>query len=110
MKLPNITSSIFAVMSKMANDFGAINLSQGFPDFNCSEELINLFHKYSLGGFNQYAPMAGVPILREMISNKINYLYSKKYNPENEITITSGATEALFRSEEHTSELQSLRH
>src|ERR1039457_7039259 len=96
MKLPNITSSIFAVMSKMANDFGAINLSQGFPDFNCSEELINLFHIYSLGGFNQYAPMAGVPVLREMISNKINDLYSKKYNPENEITITSGATEALF--------------
>jgi methionine transaminase len=96
MKLTNITSSIFAIMSKMADDYGAINLSQGFPDFNCSEELINLFHKYSLGGFNQYAPMAGVPVLREMISNKIEHLYSKKYNPENEITITSGATEALF--------------
>jgi len=96
MKLPNITSSIFAVMSKMANDYGAINLSQGFPDFNCSEELINLFHKYSLGGFNQYAPMAGVPTLREMISDKTYELYSKRYNPENEITITSGATEALF--------------
>jgi methionine transaminase len=96
MKLPNITSSIFAVMSKMANDNGAINLSQGFPDFNCSEELINLFHKYSLQGFNQYAPMAGVPRLREVISDKIYELYSKRYNPENEITITSGATEALF--------------
>jgi methionine aminotransferase len=96
MKLSNITSSIFAVMSKMANDYGAINLSQGFPDFNCSEELINLFHKYSLGGYNQYAPMAGIPALREMISDKIYELYSKRYNPENEITITSGATEALF--------------
>ena len=96
MKLPNITSSIFAVMSKMANDYGAINLSQGFPDFNCSEELIDLFHKYSLGGYNQYAPMAGVLLLKEMISDKINELYSKRYNPENEITITSGATQALF--------------
>jgi methionine aminotransferase len=96
MKLPNITSSIFAVMSKMANEYGAINLSQGFPDFNCSEELINLYHKYSLEGFNQYAPMAGVPVLREIISDKINDLYSKRYNPENEITITSGATQALF--------------
>ena len=96
MKLPNITSSIFAIMSKMANDYGAINLSQGFPDFKCSEELINLFHKYSLGGFNQYAPMAGVPALREMISDKTYELYSKRYNPESEITITSGATEALF--------------
>jgi methionine transaminase len=96
MKLPNITSSIFAVMSKMANKYGAINLSQGFPDFNCSEELINLYHKYSLEGFNQYAPMAGVPVLREIISDKINDLYSKRYNPENEITITSGATQALF--------------
>ena len=96
MKLPNITSSIFAVMSKMANDHSAINLSQGFPDFNCSEELINIFHKYSLGGYNQYSPMEGVPALREMISNKIHDLYIKRYNPENEITITSGATQALF--------------
>src|ERR1035437_9049991 len=96
MKLPNITSSIFAVMSKMANEYGAINLSQGFPDFNCTEQLINLFHKYSLEGFNQYAPMAGVPVLREIISDKIKDLYSKRYDPENEITITSGATQALF--------------
>jgi len=83
-------------MSKMASDYGAINLSQGFPDFNCSEELINLFHKYSLGGNNQYAPMAGIPALREIISKKTHELYSRRYNPENEITITSGATEALF--------------
>ena len=96
MKLPNITSSIFAIMSKMANDYGAINLSQGFPDFNCSEKLIELFHKYSLGGYNQYAPMAGVPVLKESISDKMNELYSKRYNPESEITITSGATQALF--------------
>jgi methionine transaminase len=96
LKLPNITSSIFAIMSKMASDYGAINLSQGFPDFNCSEELINLFHKYSLGGNNQYAPMAGIPALREIISKKTHELYSRRYNPENEITITSGATEALF--------------
>jgi methionine transaminase len=80
MKLPNITSSIFAIMLKMVNDYGAINL----------------FHKYSLEGYNQYAPMAGVPELRERISEKINNLYSKRYNPENEITITSGATDALF--------------
>jgi methionine aminotransferase len=96
MKLPNFGSSIFAIMSQMANDHGAINLSQGFPDFNCSEELINLFHNYSLGGFNQYAPMAGVPALRESISDKTNELYARRYKPESEITVTSGATQGLF--------------
>jgi len=95
-KLSGIGTSIFAVMSKMANDHNALNLSQGFPDFNCSDELIELVHSYQKKGFNQYAPMPGVPSLLNRISEKINFLYGRYYNPESEIIITSGATEALF--------------
>ncbi|MBZ0198391.1 MAG: aminotransferase class I/II-fold pyridoxal phosphate-dependent enzyme [Ignavibacteriaceae bacterium] len=95
-KLPDIGISIFAVMSKMANDSRAINLSQGFPDFNCSDELIELFHRYQKEGFNQYAPYPGVMVLRENISKKTQMLYGKYYNPETEITVTAGATQALY--------------
>ncbi len=95
-KLPDVGISIFAVMSKMANDSGAINLSQGFPDFNCSDELIDLFHHFQKEGFNQYAPYPGIPSLRENISKKIKRLYGKYYNPDSEITITAGATQALY--------------
>ncbi len=95
-KLPEIGTSIFAVMSKMANDFNAINLSQGFPDFNCSDELINLVNHYMKNGFNQYAPMPGTIELRRQISAKIKRDYGRHYNYENEITITAGATQALF--------------
>ncbi len=95
-KLPNIGTSIFAVMSKLAADNNAINLSQGFPDFSCSEELIGLVNKYMLAGFNQYAPMAGLMSLREIIAEKTEDLYSAKYDPESEITITAGATQAIF--------------
>ena len=95
-KLPNTGTSIFAVMSKMANENNAINLSQGFPDFNCSDELISLVHKYMKKGHNQYAPMPGVMPLREIISEKTQKLYSLYYNPEKEITITAGATQALY--------------
>ncbi|RPI72489.1 MAG: aminotransferase class I/II-fold pyridoxal phosphate-dependent enzyme [Ignavibacteriales bacterium] len=95
-KLPNIGSSIFAVMTKMALDHNAINLSQGFPDFNCPDELLNLVKKYQEDGYNQYAPMPGISVLREKLSKKIKSLYGRNYNPETEITITAGATEAIF--------------
>ncbi len=94
-KDPNIKTSVFAVMSKMANDYNAVNLSQGFPDFGISEELISLVNKYMSAGFNQYAPMPGVLKLREKLSNKIQKLYNFTYNPETEITITAGGTQAL---------------
>jgi methionine transaminase len=95
-KLPGTGTSIFAVMSKMAQEYNALNLSQGFPDFNCSEELIDLVHHYQRKGFNQYAPMPGVPSLLKQISEKTHKLYGRYYSPINEIVITSGATQALF--------------
>jgi methionine transaminase len=95
-KLPNIGTSIFTVMSNMANEYNVINLSQGFPDFNCPDELIEFVHYYQKKGFNQYAPMQGVLPLRSGISKKIEKLHGRFYNPETEITITAGATQALF--------------
>ena len=95
-KLPNASTSIFAIMSKMANDYGAVNLSQGFPDFPVSEELIELVYEGMKNGMNQYAPMPGLLVLREAISQKIENIYSTKTNPDSEITITAGGTQALF--------------
>jgi len=95
-KLPTVGTTIFTVMSKLANENNAINLSQGFPDFSCSEELIELVNKYMRAGNNQYAPMPGVMALREIIAQKTEELYSAKYNPETEITITAGATQAIY--------------
>ncbi len=95
-KLPDWGTSIFAIMSKMAVEHNALNLSQGFPDFNCSDELLSLLHYFQHKGFNQYAPMPGVPVLRNVISNTIKKVYERNYNPENEITITSGATQAIY--------------
>ena len=95
-KLPDIGTSIFAIMTKMANDYKAINLSQGFPDFDPPEELKKLVNHFIESGHNQYAPMQGVKILRERISDKIRKLYGSYYNPNHEITITAGATEALY--------------
>ena len=95
-KLPNVGTSIFAVMSKLAADNNAINLSQGFPDFNCNEELVGLVNKYMMAGNNQYAPMAGLMALREVISEKTENIYSAKYDPETEITVTAGGTQAIF--------------
>lgn len=95
-KLPNVGTSIFAVMSKMAADFNAVNLSQGFPDFPVSEELISLVHEGMQKGFNQYSPMPGLPMLREAIAQKIYTTYSAKVNPDTEVTITAGGTQALF--------------
>jgi len=95
-KLPDWGTSIFTVMSRMAVEHNAINLAQGFPDFNCDEELLELVHHFQKKGFNQYAPMQGVPILRKAISKKIEKLYGRRYDFENEITVTAGATQALY--------------
>jgi methionine aminotransferase len=95
-KLPKVGTTIFTVMSTLANEFNAINLSQGFPNFPVSEELISLVNKYMKLGYNQYAPMMGVKELREIISEKTASLYKVIYHPDSEITITSGGTEALF--------------
>ena len=95
-KLPNVTTSIFTVMSKMASDYNALNLSQGFPNFKSDPFLIELVNKAMEEGYNQYAPMPGYLELREIISNKTTLLHSKKYNPNTEITITAGATQAIF--------------
>jgi methionine aminotransferase len=95
-KLPHATTSIFAVMSKLAHEEQAINLSQGYPDFPSSPQLIELVSKAMRGGFNQYAPMPGIFTLREVISDKIASLYGAQYNPETEITITAGATQAIY--------------
>src|SRR5262245_10534149 len=83
-------------MSRLALEYGAINLSQGFPDYNCVPELIDAVARYMREGHNQYAPMPGVPALREALALKIEHLYGRRYDPITEITVTSGATEALF--------------
>lgn len=95
-KLPRTGTSIFAVMSQLANEHKAINLSQGFPDFDVSPELISLIQKYMKKGFNQYAPMPGVPLLRERISEKVEKAYNISYDPDKEITITAGATQGIY--------------
>jgi methionine transaminase len=95
-KLPSTGVTIFTVMSRLAEEYGAINLSQGFPDFNCAPELIDAVARYMREGHNQYAPMAGVPRLRRALSMKIERLYGRRYDPDTEITVTSGATEGLF--------------
>jgi len=95
-RLPNAGTSIFAVMSGLANEVGAINLSQGFPDFPISMELVDLVSHYMKKGFNQYAPMPGVPALREDIAEKAFDTFGITYNPATEINITAGATEAIF--------------
>lgn len=95
-KLQKVGESIFATMTKLANEYNAINLSQGFPDFNCSEELLERVAFYQAKGFNQYAPMPGVLRLREKISAKIKKTYGTIYNSEKEIVVTAGATQALY--------------
>ncbi len=95
-KLPKVGTTIFTTMSDLANSHGAINLSQGFPDFECSAELIDLVSQNMKKGFNQYAPMQGVFALREAIAEKVEALYSASYDPEKEITITAGGTQAIY--------------
>lgn len=95
-KLPDVGTTIFAVMSQLAAEHGAINLSQGFPDFAAPAELLELVDRHMRAGRNQYAPMAGVAPLRQRIAEKTELLYGAKPDTETEITVTSGATEALF--------------
>lgn len=95
-KLPKTGITIFSVMSALATEHGAINLAQGFPDFECSPKLVELVNHYMKAGFNQYAPMPGVMKLREKIAEKTQELYSATYNPETEITVTPGGTHALY--------------
>jgi methionine aminotransferase len=95
-KLPNVRTTIFSVMSALATKHHAINLSQGFPDFDSDQKLIDLVSKAMNSGYNHYAPMLGNLELREAISKKFNILYNTSYHPENEITITAGATQAIF--------------
>ncbi|MGB5238596.1 MAG: methionine aminotransferase [Flavobacteriaceae bacterium] len=95
-KLPNLPESIFTTMSVMAKEYGAINLSQGFPNFEPDRKLLDLATKAMHDGFNQYAPLSGIYSLREVISEKIHSLYSREYHPDSEITITAGATQAIY--------------
>jgi methionine transaminase len=95
-KLPNIGVTIFAVMTALANKHGAINLSQGFPDFDVPTELIDLVTHHMRSERNQYAPMQGVEVLREAVCKKVKSIYGATYDSNSEITVTSGATEALF--------------
>ena len=95
-KLPNVGTTIFTVMSRLAQEHNAINLSQGFPDFDCARELLALVTKYFNAGLNQYPPMAGVMRLRERIAEKVEALYGAPYDPEHEVTVTPGATYGIF--------------
>lgn len=95
-RLPEVGTSIFAIMSKLALEHGAINLSQGFPDFPVDEKLVDLIYAKMREGFNQYAPMPGAPALRKVIAEVLTKTYQRSVNPETEITVTAGGTEALF--------------
>lgn len=95
-KLPKVGTTIFTVMSQLAAEQGAINLSQGFPDFPVSPVLIDLVHKHMREGRNQYPPMAGIRELRDIIAAKQEALYGAQYDPDSEITITAGGTQAIF--------------
>lgn len=95
-KLPEVSTTIFTQMSKLANEQSALNLSQGFPGFDSDQKLLNLVTKAMNDGHNQYAPMAGLFTLRESVCKKMNSLYGSNFDPETEITITAGATQAIF--------------
>jgi methionine aminotransferase len=95
-KLPNVGTTIFTVMSALATKHQAINLSQGFPNFKSDQKLIDLVNSAMNSGFNQYAPMQGNMDLRQAIAKKFELLYQTSYHPETEITVTAGATQAIF--------------
>ena len=95
-RLPKVGTTIFTVMSALAQQHGAVNLGQGFPDFDCAPELLDAVNAAMRSGLNQYPPMAGVPVLREAIAIKIAALYGHKYDPGTEITVTAGATQAII--------------
>jgi methionine aminotransferase len=95
-KLPHVGTTIFTTMSKMAADYNAINLSQGYPGFDCYPYLQDLVSKYMNTGHNQYAPMSGVPALKQRIADKTLSVYDVEFDAESEVTVVSGATEAIF--------------
>ena len=95
-RLPNVGTTIFTVMSALAQQHGAVNLGQGFPDFECDPKLLDAVDAALRAGLNQYPPMAGVPALREAVAAKIEALYGARYDPGSEITITAGATQAIL--------------
>jgi len=95
-KLPDVKTTIFTIMSQLAARHGALNLSQGFPDFACPARLRELVSEAMSAGHNQYAPMPGIPLLRQRIAEKVAAMYGARLDPETEITVTAGATEALF--------------
>ena len=95
-KLPKVGTTIFTIMSKMAHEYGAINLAQGFPGFDSDPKLQTLVTKAMAEGHNQYAPMPGIFSLRQKVTQKLNTLYNSDYHPETDITITAGATQAIF--------------
>ena len=95
-RFPAMGTTIFTVMSRMAAECGAVNLSQGFPDFQAEPALFDALHRHMLAGRNQYAPMAGMPELRTAIVGKVAALYGPRYDLESEVTVTAGATQAIF--------------
>jgi len=101
-KLPSVSTSIFAVMSQLATKENALNLSQGFPNFESDATLIQLVNSAMVNGNNQYAPMPGIFSLRAAITDKMELLYGVLYNPETEVTVTAGATQAIFTAIEAT--------
>src|SRR6476661_135564 len=95
-KLPSVGTTIFTVMSALATETGAVNLGQGFPDFECDPKLVNAVTDAMTRGLNQYPPMTGVPGLREAVADKIAALHGRRYDPATEVTITAGATQAII--------------
>ena len=95
-RLPQVGTTIFTVMSALAQQHGAVNLGQGFPDFDCDPKLLDAVDDAMRRGLNQYPPMTGVPALREAVAAKIEALYGRAYDPGSEITITAGATQAIL--------------
>ena len=95
-KLPNVGTTIFTVMSQLAAETGAINLSQGFPDFDGPQALREALCRHTMDGHNQYAPMTGLPALREQVAAKIARSYGRQVNLDTEVTITPGATHGIF--------------
>src|SRR3954467_14823133 len=95
-KLPAVGTTIFTVMSALATENGAVNLGQGFPDFDCDPRLVQAVTDAMTRGLNQYPPMTGIPALREAVATKIEAMYGRRYDPASEITVTAGATQAII--------------
>jgi methionine aminotransferase len=95
-RLPQVGTTIFTVMSALATEHGAVNLGQGFPDFDCDPALLGHVHAAMAEGLNQYPPMPGVPALRQRVAAKVEQLYGRRYDADSEITITAGATQAIL--------------